>query len=65
MEATIKSIIENNLIFVSAQSDTTYFHWQAKIYLYNFSKYNIQDNCYCIFGIRDNKPSKEIIELSK
>ena len=59
---TLLSIKKNNLIFISVQPDIPYFHWQTKLYLYQFSKYNIQDYCYCVFGF-DYKPSQEIKKL--
>jgi len=52
------------LIFVSAQPDTVYFHWQVELYLYQFSKYGIEDRCYALFGYRD-APSQAAIALSK
>jgi len=54
----------DNLIFVSAQPDLPYFHWQVELYLYQFSKHGIQDRCYAIFGYKD-KPSDYIVNLSK
>ena len=61
---TLLSIKKHNLIFISVQPDIPYFHWQTKLYLYQFSKYNIQDYCYCVFGF-DYKPSEEIKKLAK
>ena len=54
----------DDLVFVSAQPDSTYFHWQVELYLYQFSKHGIKDKCYAIFGYTD-KPSDYIIGLSK
>ena len=58
MSNTLKSIKDNNLTFVSAQPDETYFHWQVEIYLYQFSKHGILDQCYAVFGYRGNTPSE-------
>ena len=55
--AVLKSIIDSNLIFVSAQPDEIYFHWQVEIYLYQFSKHNIIDRCYALFGYNGDMPS--------
>lgn len=55
----------DNLIFISAQPDQVYFHWQVELYLYQFSKLGIQDRCYAVFGYTDDEPSKYIVELSK
>jgi hypothetical protein len=61
----LKSIRENNMIFVSAQPDTTYFHWQVEIYLYQFSKHGISDRCYALFGYKGSSPSTYVTTLAK
>ena len=61
----LKSIRENNMIFVSAQPDTTYFHWQVEIYLYQFSKHSIEDRCYALFGYTGTSPSEYAKFLAK
>jgi len=65
--ATIQAIQDNDLIFVSAQPDTIYFHWQVELYLYQFSKHGpkIADRCYAIFGYEKDGPSRNLVELSK
>lgn len=65
MYKILHSIKKNNMIFVSAQPDIPYFHWQVEIYLYQFSKHNIQNNCYALFGYTANEPSVYLKELSK
>jgi len=55
--ATLKAIQDAGMIFISAQPDETYFHWQVELYLYQFAKHGIQDHCYALFGYRD-KPSE-------
>lgn len=52
------------MIFISAQPDEVYFHWQVELYLYQFSKHGILNDCYALFGYRD-QPSKELLELSE
>ncbi len=52
------------MIFVSAQPDCIYFHWQVELYLYQFSRHGIIDKCYAIFGYVD-KPSEYVLSLSK
>jgi hypothetical protein len=54
----------DSIVFVSAQPDQTYFHWQVELYLYQFAKHGIADRCYAIFGYRD-KPSEYAVEMSK
>jgi hypothetical protein len=63
-EVTLQAITDNNLIFISAQPDEVYFHWQVELYLYQFAKHGIADRCYAVFGYKDS-PSNELIELTK
>jgi hypothetical protein len=53
----------NDLVFVSAQPDSIYFHWQVELYLYQFSKHGLKHKCYAVFGYTD-EPSDYIIRLS-
>jgi len=62
---TLNSIENNNMIFISAQPDNIYFHWQVELYLYQFSKLGIADRCYAIFGYNDSNPSADLVNLSK
>jgi hypothetical protein len=52
---TLDSIFESRLIFLSAQPDDVYFHWQIELYLYQFSKHGILDNA--LFGYAEQNPS--------
>jgi len=61
--ATLDAINKHNMVFVSAQPDEPYFHWQVEIYLYQFAKHGISDRCYALFGYRD-KPSVDASELA-
>jgi hypothetical protein len=63
--ATLKAIEDSNMIFVSAQPDFTYFHWQVELYMYQFAKHGIVDRCYAIFGYTGDGPSEYARELSK
>lgn len=53
------------MIFVSAQPDQPYFHWQVETYMYQFSKHGIKDKCYAVFGYYGNGPSEYIQKLAK
>jgi hypothetical protein len=64
MPGTLDAIKEKNLIFISAQPDCVYFHWQVELYLYQFSKCGIRDHCYVLFGYNDN-PSDYALDLAK
>ena len=64
MSLDLDAIRKHNLIFVSAQPDQIYFHWQVELYMYQFAKHGIQDQCYALFGYRD-RPSEYAQELAK
>jgi len=64
MTETINALKNHNTIFLSAQPDETYFHWQVEIYLYQFAKHGIQDRCYALLGYRD-APSDYALGLQK
>lgn len=53
----------NNIIFISAQPDEVYFHWQIEVYLSNFIRLGINpENIHTLIAI-DNEPSKEILDI--
>ena len=55
----------DNIIFLSAQPDEIYFHWQIEVYLTNFIRLGIKpENIHTLVGITD-KPSNEILEIEK
>ena len=64
MPKTLDALKNNNTIFISAQPDEVYFHWQVEIYLYQFAKHGIQERCYALFGYRD-MPSEYALNLAK
>lgn len=64
MDDTMRAIIDNNMILVSAQPDEVYFHWQVELYLYQFAKHGISDRCYAIFGYKGDAPSEQLRRLS-
>jgi hypothetical protein len=55
----------DDLIFVSAQPDVPYFHWQTKVYVHNFIEKGINPNqIHVLFVIVDgDEPSKKSLEL--
>ena len=58
----------NSLIFVSAQPDLPYFHWQVKLYVHNFIQKGINPkNIHVLFAIPENEkePSDGSIEILK
>lgn len=55
-------------LFVSAQPDVPYFHWQIEIYLHNFIEKGIPpQNIHVVLGIVNGKtkPSKKSLDLKK
>jgi len=65
MNPTLKAIEENGMIFISAQPDETYFHWQVELYLYQFSIHGIIDKCYAVFCHKGDEPSEPVKEMMK
>lgn len=61
----LEAIKNHNMIFISAQPDSTYFHWQVSLYLYQFAKHNISNQCYVLFGYTGIRPSKYVQDLMK
>jgi hypothetical protein len=58
--------MENNLIFVTAQPDVPYFHWQVRVYVHNFIENGIDpNNIHVIFAMvmGNSKPSEESLKL--
>jgi hypothetical protein len=58
----------SELIFVSAQPDVNFFHWQCETYIHNFIQKGINPkNIHIIFGLihGNKKPSQQAINLSR
>jgi len=52
------------MIYVTAQPDLPYFHWQVKVYIHNFIKKGISPkDIHVIF--KSEKPSSEALEATK
>jgi hypothetical protein len=52
----------NDILFVTAQPDVPYFHWQTKVYTHNFIQHGIKpENIHVIFGMvnGNTEPSEE------
>lgn len=66
-DATIEAIKKSNLIFVSAQPDSVYFHWQVELYLYQFAKHGpeVASRCYALLGHRGDQPTSYAKELAE
>jgi len=59
---SLQSVIEQNMVFVSAQPDEPYFHWQTQLYTYAFAKMGLQDRTIVLFA---GTPSKSVLALEK
>jgi hypothetical protein len=60
--------MKNNLVFVSAQPDVPYFHWQIKIYIHNFIEKGINPNdIHVIFAMVHGKkePSEGSLKIKE
>jgi hypothetical protein len=58
--------MEEKLLFVTAQPDVPYFHWQVRVYVQNFTDLGINPkNIHVIFGMvqGNSEPTKESLEL--
>jgi hypothetical protein len=50
----------NNIVFVTAQPDVPYFHWQVKIYVHNFTSLGINPNdIHVVFSTLGNNVLSE------
>ena len=53
-----------DIIFVTAQPDVPYFHWQVKLYTHNFIEKGIKPcQIHVIFGLQNKQPSQGALEL--
>ena len=58
--------MKEKLVFVTAQPDVPYFHWQVRVYTQNFVDLGIDPNkIHVIFGMvqGNTEPTKESLEL--
>ena len=57
--------MRRKVVFISAQPDQTYFHWQVEVMLHNFIKVGINPNWIEILFGYDSAPSQEGLALAK
>jgi hypothetical protein len=59
--------MEKDLVFVSAQPDVPYFHWQTKVYCHNFIEKGINpNNIHVLFAmVEKNTPYEESLKLKE
>ena len=58
------------MIFICAQPDVPYFHWQIRMLFFNFEKFGIIKKCRAIFGLMNGaqEPSdglKKLLSLAQ
>ncbi len=61
-------MMSNDLLFVTAQPDVPYFHWQCEIYIHNFISKGIKpEQIHILFAIvqGNTTPTKESLDLKK
>ena len=57
-----------DLIFVTAQPDVPYFHWQVRVYVHNFIEMGINPNqIHIVFAMvyGNTEPTEESLDLKK
>jgi hypothetical protein len=57
-------MVTKKTIFISAQPDHPYFHWQVEVQLHNFIKLGINPNWIEVLWAHDNSPSYEALALA-
>jgi hypothetical protein len=58
----------NDILFVTAQPDVSYFHWQCRVYIHNFIEKGIKpEQIHIIFAMvqGSKKPSEESLKLKE
>lgn len=65
VQTPLMAIKSKNMVFISTQPDNAYFHWQVEVYMHQFSKFGIQDNCYILFAYPGSEPSEGAKNLKK
>lgn len=60
----LEAIEKSGMIFLSAQPDTPYFHWQVELYMHQFAQHGIGHRCYALFGY-EKEPSAAAKRLQK
>jgi hypothetical protein len=57
--------MQNKIVFICAQPDVPYFHWQVEVFIHNAMKSGINPNWIEIIFGYDNSPSREGMNLAK
>ncbi len=57
--------MQNKVVFICAQPDVPYFHWQVEVFIHNAMKSGINPNWIEIIFGYDNSPSREGMALAR
>ena len=57
--------MQNKVVFICAQPDVPYFHWQVEVFIHNAMKSGINPNWIEIVFGYDNSPSREGMDLAR
>jgi hypothetical protein len=58
-------MLTKKVVFVSAQPDVPYFHWQVEVMIHNFMKVGINPNWIEVLWAHDGAPSHEVAFLAQ
>jgi hypothetical protein len=58
-------MLTKKVVFISAQPDVPYFHWQVEVMIHNFVKAGINPNWIEVLWAYNSEPSDELIALSQ
>lgn len=57
-------MLTKKVVFISAQPDVPYFHWQVEVMIHNFMKAGVNPNWIEVLWAHDGTPSKEAAFLA-
>lgn len=57
-------MLKKKIVFMSAQPDVPYFHWQAEVMIHNFMKVGINPNWIEMLWAYDSAPSADLTALA-
>lgn len=58
-------MLTKKVIFMSAQPDVPYFHWQVEVMIHNFMKLGINPNWIEVLWAHTGQPSREILLMAR
>ena len=58
-------MLTKKIVFLSAQPDVPYFHWQVEVMIHNFVKVGINPNWIEVLWAHTGEPSTELLALAQ